>query len=148
MSQELIWLESEADRDGPYFLGKQFSAVDCTLLPWFIRLYVLKHYRGFEMPKECRCLVAWYVLRVLDRTYVIWYHWHMNMVHTNVYLSFSMTTTVLCLITGSWLAAVRQCSWWVGSPAFGSAHDERVVLPSNLDDAAPLQMRASLSCEI
>lgn len=65
MTSELLWLEAEADAEGPYFLGKQFSAVDVALLPWFIRLYVLKHYRGFEMPKDCKKLVAWYALLVL-----------------------------------------------------------------------------------
>lgn len=59
MTTELLWLESEASSEGPYFSGKQFSAVDLTLLPWFIRLYILKHYRGFELPKECKKLVAW-----------------------------------------------------------------------------------------
>lgn len=59
LSSELLWLESEAVPEGPYFSGKQFSAVDCALLPWFIRLYILKHYRGFEMPKDCKKLVAW-----------------------------------------------------------------------------------------
>jgi len=65
MSQELIWLEGQTDAEGPYFLGKLFSAVDCTMLPWFIRLYILKHYRGFEMPKECKRLVAWWVFYIL-----------------------------------------------------------------------------------
>ena len=62
LASELLWLESEATQDGPYFSGKQFTAVDIALLPWFIRLYILKHYRGFEMPKDCKKLVAWYVL--------------------------------------------------------------------------------------
>ena len=62
LASELLWLESEATQDGPYFSGKQFTAVDIALLPWFIRLYILKHYRGFEMPKVCKKLVAWYAL--------------------------------------------------------------------------------------
>ena len=55
MAQELLWLEGQTDAEGPYYLGKQFSAVDCTLLPWFIRLYILKHYRGEtgDTPKQC-----------------------------------------------------------------------------------------------
>ena len=61
LATELLWLEELPDKEGPYFLGKQFSAVECALLPWFIRLYILKHYRGFEMPKECRKLFAWCV---------------------------------------------------------------------------------------
>lgn len=65
MSQELIWLEGQTHAEGPYFMGKQFSAVDCTLLPWFIRLYILKHYRDYEMPKECKRLVAWWVQPLL-----------------------------------------------------------------------------------
>ena len=36
---------------GPYFLGQEFSLVDITLVPWFIRIQsVLKHYRQFEIP--------------------------------------------------------------------------------------------------
>ena len=59
MKQHLLWLEGCINKEGPYFLGKQFTAVDCAILPWFIRLYVLKHYRNFELPKDCKALVAW-----------------------------------------------------------------------------------------
>lgn len=59
MVRELQWLEGEVHPEGPYFLGKEFSAVDCAILPWFIRLFVLKHYRGFELPKDCKKLVDW-----------------------------------------------------------------------------------------
>lgn len=60
MARELLWLEEHPHAEGPYFLGNQFSAVDCALLPWFIRLFVLKHFRNFELPKGCKRLVAWY----------------------------------------------------------------------------------------
>lgn len=59
LKEQLVWLESLVSKEGPYFLGKQFGAIDCAILPWFIRLYVLKHFRNFELPKECKALVAW-----------------------------------------------------------------------------------------
>lgn len=47
MMAELKWLEDEADPDGPYFLGKDFSMVDASLAPWFLRESVLEYYRPF-----------------------------------------------------------------------------------------------------
>ena len=39
---------------GPYFYGNDFSIVDIAIAPWIvgIRMEVLKHYRGFEVPKD------------------------------------------------------------------------------------------------
>ena len=38
---------------GPYFFGEQFTTVDIMLLPWVLRFsLVLKHYRGFELPRS------------------------------------------------------------------------------------------------
>ena len=61
LASELLWLETQTDTEGPYFLGAQFSAVDCAILPWFLRLYILKHYRNFELPKKCQRLISWWV---------------------------------------------------------------------------------------
>jgi glutathione S-transferase len=55
----LEWLDSQADPEGPFFLGKQFTLVDAALAPFFLRLPVLKHYRGFELPQDCVKLRDW-----------------------------------------------------------------------------------------
>jgi len=34
---EVTWLEGEANATGPFFLGADFSLVDATLAPWFLR---------------------------------------------------------------------------------------------------------------
>ena len=37
--------------EGPYFLGAEFSAFECAVLPWFQRLEpVLGHWRGYALP--------------------------------------------------------------------------------------------------
>ncbi|KIV92711.1 hypothetical protein PV10_03983 [Exophiala mesophila] len=41
------WIK-EADPEGPYFLGKQFSYADVALAPWAVRLWVLEHFKGVE----------------------------------------------------------------------------------------------------
>lgn len=60
LTSELLWLESMIDPAGPYFAGEVFSLIDCALLPHFLRMYILKHYRGFELPARCSRLNAWY----------------------------------------------------------------------------------------
>ena len=35
---------------GPYFLRDKFSFIDVVMAPWFERMKVLEHYRGFEVP--------------------------------------------------------------------------------------------------
>ncbi|GAB1608439.1 glutathione S-transferase U19-like [Argonauta hians] len=37
---------------GDFFMGDTFSYVDMVLLPWIIRLPVLKHYKNFELPTD------------------------------------------------------------------------------------------------
>ncbi len=49
-----------ADSAGPFPMGATFTLVDAAVLPFFIRSYVLKHFRGFELPAECERLKAWY----------------------------------------------------------------------------------------
>lgn len=44
---------------GPYWMGERLSLVDLTYWPWFERLGALKHYRGLELPAECRRLRTW-----------------------------------------------------------------------------------------
>jgi glutathione S-transferase len=34
--------------EGPFFLGKEFSAVDIAFVPWAYRMFVLQHYRQFD----------------------------------------------------------------------------------------------------
>lgn len=53
------WLDAQADAEGPFFLGKQFTLVDASLAPFFLRLPVLKHYRGFDLPPDCVKLRDW-----------------------------------------------------------------------------------------
>jgi glutathione S-transferase len=50
LSTELHWLEAHFDSMGPYFMGTEFSLVDISLLPFFLRFGVLQHYRGFSLP--------------------------------------------------------------------------------------------------
>ena len=59
-------LVKEMDEEGPFFAGKEIGWVDIILAPWAFRFSkyteclqqqlipdnVLKHYRGFEIPKE------------------------------------------------------------------------------------------------
>eukprot|EP00479_Gromia_sphaerica_P005313 TRINITY_DN16340_c0_g1_i1.p1 TRINITY_DN16340_c0_g1~~TRINITY_DN16340_c0_g1_i1.p1 ORF type:complete len:126 (+),score=32.61 TRINITY_DN16340_c0_g1_i1:355-732(+) len=40
------------DKAGPYFSGGIFGFVDIAFLPWALRLYILKHFRGFELPES------------------------------------------------------------------------------------------------
>ena len=50
LDTELQWLEGHFDSLGPYFLGTEFSLVDISLLPFFLRLDVLQQYRGYSLP--------------------------------------------------------------------------------------------------
>lgn len=45
---------------GPYWLGEQLSLVDLAFYPFFERLPILEHYRGFSLPEECPRLSAWW----------------------------------------------------------------------------------------
>lgn len=37
LTAEVRWLEGQADEAGPFFLGPDFSLVDATMAPWFLR---------------------------------------------------------------------------------------------------------------
>lgn len=39
------WIK-EADPEGPYFTGKEFSYADIALTPWSLRLWVFDHFKG------------------------------------------------------------------------------------------------------
>ena len=45
LTSELLWLEGAFDSAGPYLAGEQFSLVDAAIIPWFLRMFVLKKYR-------------------------------------------------------------------------------------------------------
>ena len=59
IQDQLHWLEKHVDPQGPYFMGKNFSMVDIALVPWFIRMFILEHYRGFGLPADCQHLASW-----------------------------------------------------------------------------------------
>ena len=51
LHEQLRWLEGRFDSMGPWVMGAEFSLVDASLLPFFLRLPVLQHYRGFGLPE-------------------------------------------------------------------------------------------------
>ena len=51
MREQLRWLEGCFDSNGPFLMGEQFSLVDISILPFFLRLPVLSHYRAFALPE-------------------------------------------------------------------------------------------------
>lgn len=53
LTDVLHWLEGQFDGLGPYFMGNELSLVDISLLPFFLRVPVLQHYRGFSLPAVC-----------------------------------------------------------------------------------------------
>ena len=38
--------------EGPFFMGDSLGMVDIALVPFSLRLFILKKYRGFDIPKE------------------------------------------------------------------------------------------------
>lgn len=49
------------DEPGPFFQGTELGYVDIMFAPWACRMYILEHYRGFEIPQtdEFRRYHAW-----------------------------------------------------------------------------------------
>lgn len=45
LDAELAWLVKQLDPQGPLAMGDQLTLVDCAVVPFMIRLYVLEHYR-------------------------------------------------------------------------------------------------------
>lgn len=56
--------ESIKARGGPYLMGQHFTLADAHVLPFFQRLVVsLKHFKGYEIPKdEFAVLLEWYAV--------------------------------------------------------------------------------------
>ncbi len=52
---------------GPFYAGEEFSAGDVLMAPYFCRLCVLKHYRGFSVP--------------VDEKFARWYEWKENVLN-------------------------------------------------------------------
>ncbi len=47
-------------KDRAWLSGDEFSLTDVSLLPWFERLVVLEHYRGFGLPDSYENLNRWW----------------------------------------------------------------------------------------
>jgi glutathione S-transferase len=64
IAADLRFMEEEgfvrASAPGPYWLGREFSLVDVTFLPWFEQRAVLEEFRGFAWPENCEQLLRWY----------------------------------------------------------------------------------------
>eukprot|EP00882_Tetradesmus_deserticola_P031790 GHRQ01035961.1.p1 GENE.GHRQ01035961.1~~GHRQ01035961.1.p1 ORF type:complete len:201 (+),score=129.02 GHRQ01035961.1:25-603(+) len=53
LESELGWLLQHMDAEGPFALrGQQLSLVDCAVVPFLLRLYILEHYRDFQGHKS------------------------------------------------------------------------------------------------
>lgn len=56
LHKHLLFIENEGlgklSGDGPYWFGESVSLVDLTYYPWFERLPVLEHYRGFQLSSS------------------------------------------------------------------------------------------------
>ena len=79
LHEQLRWLESSFDSKRPFFLGEQFSLLDISLLPFFLRFPVLQHYRQFSLPQVCQLSLVHALLLALLRAYIsaflyVWPH--------------------------------------------------------------------------
>ena len=54
--------ESLVQRKGPFLMGNEFTLAEAHILPFLLRLVVsLKHFKGYEIPKEKYSkLLEWY----------------------------------------------------------------------------------------
>eukprot|EP00877_Chromochloris_zofingiensis_P011217 jgi/Chrzof1/6349/Cz18g05080.t1 len=66
LNDALSWLESQAHPEGPYFMGPQFTLVDCAIAPFFVRLKLLDNLKGYRMPDDYQRLQRW-LSACLDR---------------------------------------------------------------------------------
>jgi len=48
----LLQFTKAMDPTGPFFTGPNLGLVDIMYAPWAARMFVLKHFRGFEIPKN------------------------------------------------------------------------------------------------
>jgi len=55
-------LKNRPPNSSYYFVGKMYSLVEVTLLPFFERLFVLEHYRNFKIPctSDYHHLLRWF----------------------------------------------------------------------------------------
>lgn len=63
LRDHFLFMEQQGLNDpqaGPYWLGDQLSLVDLAFYPFFERLPILEHYRGFSLPEECPRLSDWW----------------------------------------------------------------------------------------
>ena len=60
--EALLYLEQEGlgKSEGQYWLGEALSLVDISFYPWFERLPLLEHFRGFNLPAETPRLQEWW----------------------------------------------------------------------------------------
>lgn len=66
LDQQLLWLAKEGVHpEGPFALGGAPSLVDCAILPFILRLPILKHYRGYEPPAAAAGRLSAYVAAAL-----------------------------------------------------------------------------------
>jgi glutathione S-transferase len=58
LAESLVFMENEGlaktSGNGPYWFGDRVSLVDITYFPLFQRFCATEHYRGFEIPAECK----------------------------------------------------------------------------------------------
>ena len=62
MIENLHFLEHEGFSNtdsGPFWFGRSLSLVDIALYPHFERFEVLAHYRGLELPTDCKKIRTW-----------------------------------------------------------------------------------------
>ena len=52
LTNHLLEFVKAMDPKGPFFQGEKFGFVDIMLAPYAVRLFILKHYRGFEIPQS------------------------------------------------------------------------------------------------
>ena len=49
--KNLLEFTKAMDPIGPFFMGPDLGFIDIMYAPWAARMFILKHYRGFEVPK-------------------------------------------------------------------------------------------------
>lgn len=54
---------------GPYYLGEQFSTIDITMAPFFLRMFVLEKLRKFTVPQT--------------QEFAKWFEWSVNVIEFN-----------------------------------------------------------------
>ncbi|WIA20862.1 hypothetical protein OEZ85_005211 [Tetradesmus obliquus] len=52
LESELSWMMQHMDAAGPFALSGQLSLVDCAVVPFLLRLYIIEHYREFQGHKQ------------------------------------------------------------------------------------------------